>query len=215
MNARVTVRMVILAVLSITLTACKQEAPPEASAKSAEPSGQAVNVNPGREMAEDFALLDEEGRKVRLSDLRGKIVVLEWTNYDCPFVQRHYEADTMEGLEAKYGDHVVWLAINSTHYSDTAGNKAWVEEQGLAYPVLDDHEGEVARAYGARTTPHMFVIDREGYVVYEGAIDNDPTGRGADEPVNYVDEALKRLVLRKDVEVSETKPYGCSVKLAQ
>jgi alkyl hydroperoxide reductase subunit AhpC len=111
----------------------------------------------------------------------------------------------------------VWLAINSTHrghrdYLDPAAHKAYDQQHGIAYPVLDDSSGVTGRAYGARTTPHMFVIDREGKVAYIGAIDDDPTGREA--KVNYVDAALTALAAGKTPDPSTTKPMGCSVKYA-
>src|SRR5262245_44749875 len=127
--------------------------------------------------APEFTLKDQDGKEVDLAKLRGKIVVLEWTNPDCPFVQRHYEAKTMSPLADKFRDRdVVWLAVNSTHYMDAAKDRAWRSQQGFPYPVLDDRGGTVGGAYGAKTTPHMFVIDRKGALVYAGAIDDDPPG---------------------------------------
>src|SRR5262245_13787815 len=127
--------------------------------------------------APEFVVKDQDGREVDLAKLRGKIVVLEWTNPDCPFVQRHYRAKTMSTLADRFKDRdVVWLAVNSTSYMDAGRDRAWRAEQGFSYPVLDDRAGSVGGAYGARTTPHMFVIDKTGAIVYQGAIDDDAAG---------------------------------------
>ncbi len=141
--------------------------------------------------------------------------MLEWTNPDCPFVQRHYRAKTMSSLADRFKDKdVVWLAVNSTSYMDAAKDRAWHAEQAMKYPILDDSGGAVGGAYGARTTPHMFVIDKTGTVVYQGAIDDDAAG-ASDSPRNYVGEALDEITAGKPVAVAETKPYGCSVKYSK
>lgn len=208
----------------LVLGGCKEKGPQEAAANPGEQAvepikqvvEQVVEVVPAVELAPDFVLNDQDGNAVRLSELRGKVVVLEWTNFDCPFVGRHYKAGTMKGLADKYADDAVWLAVNSTNYMGIEDNKQWVETHKLDYQVLDDHDGKVGRLFAARTTPHMFVIDRKGAVVYDGAVDNDPGGRqGADEYVNYVDKAVGELVAGGKVTVSESRPYGCSVKYAQ
>jgi len=167
-------------------------------------------------MAHDFTLTDQDGNEVHLADLRGKVVVLEWINPDCPFVRRHHlERKTMVDLAQKYADKgVVWLAVNSTHYMDRQANKKWHTDWKLPYPILVDADGKVGRAYGAKSTPHMFVIDKSGQTVYQGAIDSDPSGREA-SPANYVDEALGELLAGRPVSNPETKSYGCSVKYAQ
>ena len=156
-----------------------------------------------------FSLEDQDGKAVNLADLKGKIVVLEWTNPDCPFVQRHYQADTMTmtKLASKYKDSgVVWLAINSTNYMGRDKYKAWIKEHNLPYTILDDHTGAVGKTYGAKTTPHMFVIDKVGSIAYQGAIDDQAS------KVNYVAQALEELLAGKAVSIPQTKPYGCSVK---
>jgi len=166
------------------------------------------------EPAPDFTLKDQAGKAHKLSEYRGKIVVLEWTNPRCPFVQRHYEEDTMEELaEAFGGGDVVWLAVNSSHFTTPEASRKWMEEQGLGYPTLQDPKGTVGRDYGAKTTPHMFVIDAEGVLRYTGAIDNDPRGREeGDAETNYVRKALEALRSGRPPEPASTKPYGCSVK---
>jgi peroxiredoxin len=165
--------------------------------------------------APEFTAKDQDGREVDLSRFRGKIVVLEWTNPDCPFVRRHYGAKTMRTLFDRFKDRdVAWIAVNSTSYMDAARDRAWRNEQGFSYPVLDDHTGTIGTAYGAKTTPHMFVIDRQGTVVYEGAIDDDAAGGNETTARNYVADALDDVTAGKPVRIAETKPYGCSVKYA-
>lgn len=161
-----------------------------------------------------FTLNDQNGKPVSLADFAGKTVVLEWINPDCPFVQRHYKAKTFSTLADKYrGKDVVWLAINTTKYATAADNAKWIASNGLSYAILDDHTGAVGRLYGAKTTPHMFVIDPKGVVQYAGAIDDDPQG-GKPQPANYVDAALADVLAGKPVATPQTKPYGCSVKYA-
>ena len=166
--------------------------------------------------APGFTLKDQDGAEVDLAKLRGKIVVLEWTNPDCPFAQRHAEAKTMSKLADRYrGKGVVWLGVDSTSYLDAARDRTWRSEHKLPYPVLDDHKGTVGTAYGAKTTPHMFVIDGSGTVVYAGAIDDDATGDKGKQARNYVAEALDEVTAGQPVKLAETKPYGCSVKYAK
>ena len=172
-------------------------------------------------VAPDFELADYNGNLVQLNALKGKIVVLEWTNYDCPFVKAHYNetTHTMRDLAAKYADRdVVWLTINSTHYATPETNKAWAEEHELDnQKVLIDQDGAVGKLYKAATTPHMFIVDKTGQLVYRGAIDNAPRGKTpeGEKYVNYVDQALAELTAGKAVTVKETKSYGCSVKYAK
>jgi peroxiredoxin len=166
--------------------------------------------------APPFTLKSFDGKNIRLSDYRGKTVVLEWLNFECPFVMHHYEKPkTMTKLANKYKNkNVVWLAINSTSHTTPEANKDFAEKQKLPYPILDDRSGKVGRAYGAKTTPHMYIINPRGRIVYEGAIDNAPLGKvtAGQELTNYVDKALEELTTRKAVSTMNTKPYGCSVK---
>ncbi len=166
--------------------------------------------------ARPFALETFDGKNVNLADYRGKTVVLEWLNFECPFVQHHYDkAGTMVDLANKYKDRgVVWLAINSTNHTKPAGNTAFAAKHKLPYPLLDDRAGRVGRAYGAKSTPHIFIINAAGAIVYDGAIDNSPLGKtpAGQKPVNYVDKALAELLPGKEVSTPRTKPYGCSVK---
>jgi peroxiredoxin len=157
-------------------------------------------------------LKDQAGSDVDLRKADGKITVLEFVNPDCPFVKRHYRQGTMKKLAEKYRDKDVrWLAVNTTHYFNVEKNKSFHDAHDLPYPVLDDSDGKVGKALEAKTTPHMFVFDKNGQLVYHGAIDSSPRGKGKDV-TNHVDEALSALVEGKAPETAETKPYGCSVK---
>jgi len=166
--------------------------------------------------APDFVLKNYDGKEVKLADLKGKIVVLEWFNYECPFVKYHYEkASTMKDLAAKHKEkNVVWLAINSTSHQETEKNKEYAEKNKILFPILDDRSGKIGKAYHATKTPHMIIIDAEGNIAYNGAIDNAPMGRIPDNEkmVNYVNKALEELIAGKTVTLAKTKPYGCSVK---
>ena len=168
-----------------------------------------------KDAAKSFTLDDQDGKQVSLSDSAGKFVVLEWINWDCPFVQRHMRAGTMKSLAEKYKDKgVVWLGINTTNYANHEANKKAREKFSLPYPVLDDHEGTVGKLYGAKATPHMFVLDKTHKIAYQGAIDDDPSGEKVKQGTakNYVDQALTELLEGKKVSTPKTNPYGCSVK---
>jgi peroxiredoxin len=174
--------------------------------------------------APDFSLHDLDGKTVRLSDLRGKIVVLEWFNPECPFVKASHTAGTLAGAPGRLaGDGLVWLAVNSAapgkQGSDLQENREAARRFQMSYPVLLDPTGATGRAYGATNTPHLFVIDRDGRLVYRGAIDNSPDGeQGAPQGgklVEYVAAALADLAAGRPVEHADTKPYGCSVKYAR
>ena len=160
-----------------------------------------------------FTLEDQTGRKVSLSDYAGQVVVLEWINPDCPFVVRHAKAKTMKTLAEKYKDKgVVWVGVNSTHYMTKDHNSKWITSNELPYVILQDPTGEVGRLYGAKTTPHMYIIDKAGNLVYQGGIDDDPNNQKGASALNYVDQALAEITSGKAVSVPQSKPYGCSVK---
>src|SRR5688572_4464969 len=164
--------------------------------------------------APQFSLQDQTGKTHNLADYNGKIVVLEWFNEECPIVVRHYKADTMNSLASKYaGKDVVWLAINSTAGKTNDANKAAAAEWKMDRPILNDSGGQVGKMYGAKTTPHMYVIDKNGTLAYMGGIDNDDRGNKADK-VNYVDKAVSELLAGNSVSEPQSKPYGCSVKYA-
>jgi peroxiredoxin len=176
---------------------------------AAVPAAAAVAVG---EAAPGFTLMDTAGNEVSLSDFEGKVVVLEWLNPDCPFVVRHYKAGTMKSLAETYGPKgVVWLTINSTNYMDAEANAKFKAANQLPYRILVDQDGAVGHLYDAKTTPHMYIIDGDGKLVYMGAIDDDPRG-GSDKPANYVAAALDEVLAGKAVTTAETTPYGCSVK---
>lgn len=169
--------------------------------------------------APDFTLTDLDGKEHHLQDYldAGKIVVLEWFNPDCPFVQKHHlKNHTMAETYAKYqGDKIVWLAINSgapgTQGNGLERNKKAREDYGIEYPILLDENGTVGHAYGAKTTPHMFVIASSGEFLYRGAIDDNesPAKLGT---TNYVANCLAKVTAGEPVEYLQTKSYGCSVK---
>ncbi len=170
--------------------------------------------------APDFTLTNFDGKEVSLADFEGKIVVLEWLNYDCPFVKYHHETvPTMVNLAKKYADKgVAWLAINSTNYATVEANKAFAQKNSIPYAILDDHTGNVGHAFNAVRTPEIFVIDPKGQIAYHGAIDNAPFGKlneGETEKANYVDNALAELTAGENISVPQTKPYGCTVKYAE
>jgi peroxiredoxin len=164
-----------------------------------------------------FTLKDQSGKDVSLSDFSGKIVVLEWFNDGCPFVQKHYKTGNMNSVASKYaGKDVVWLAVNSTKSASQSHNAKVAGEWKMERPILDDSAGKVGHAYGATNTPNMFIIDKDGKLVYRGAIDSDTSDDAAatKTATNYVAKALDELLAGKTVSQPETKPYGCSVKYA-
>jgi len=171
--------------------------------------------------APDFALPDVDGKTVRLSEFKGKIVVLEWFNLGCPFVRKHYDSGAMQKLQSDVtGQGGVWLSICSSapgkqgHYAAAEMKAATAREKAASTAVLLDPQGEVGRLYGAKTTPHMFVIAQDGVLVYDGAIDNIKSTDVADVPKaeNYVRAAVDQTRAGKPVAKPTTPPYGCSVK---
>jgi peroxiredoxin len=174
--------------------------------------------------APDFTLKDLSGKEHKLSDLKGKTVVLEWVNYGCPFVKKHYGSKNMQDLQkAAADDGVVWLAICSSAPGEQ-GNKTPDEGKDLtkqlgsnATAYLKDEDGSVGKLYAAKTTPEMFVIDKTGNVVYMGAIDDKPVPSpiSIDGAVNYVKAALADIKAGQPVATASTKPYGCSVKYSK
>jgi peroxiredoxin len=176
---------------------------------------------PAGSTASDFSLADAKGKIHSLSEYKGKYVVLEWFNPECPFVKKHYGSGNMQKLQNEYTSKgVAWLTIDS-NAPGTEGNmtpdqaekvtSAWKTHQTA---LLLDPEGKAGRAYGAKNTPNMVVINPEGKIVYEGAIDSKATPNPADIPnsTNYVKVALDESLSGKPVTTSTTKPYGCSVK---
>jgi hypothetical protein len=169
----------------------------------------------------EISLTDVDGRPVRLSSFKGRHVVLEWTNPGCPFVRKHYNGGNLPGLQRDaMAKNVVWLAINSTEpghsdYLQPAALKAWkTERQSTPTAVLMDPKGVAGRAYGARTTPHMYILNPQGVLIYAGAIDSIPSARADDiaRATNHVRVALDEALAGKPVSVPTTNPYGCSIK---
>lgn len=169
------------------------------------------------ETAPAFQLKDLNGKAHSLTDYKGKMVVLEWINPNCPVSDRHAREKTMTELAKKHGD-VVWLGINSTNaehrdFLKPAEHLAYNQKNGITYTVLYDETGKVGKAYGAQTTPHMFIVDKAGKLAYNGAIDNDPSGRNPRaERANYVDGGVVAKKAGKAPNPATTKAYGCSVK---
>lgn len=168
--------------------------------------------------APDFSFTDLAGKSHKLSDYRGKVVVLEWLNPACPFVVRHYRSGSMPSTqEAAAADGAVWLQINSTAMGDLDAAKSleWQKKQGVvATAYIRDQVGKIGRLYGAQTTPHLFVIAQDGTLAYQGAIDDQPSASLANtmSAHNYVKAALAALKAGKPIEKATTTPYGCGVK---
>ncbi len=173
--------------------------------------------------APDFTLTDLDGNVHKLSDHKGKIVVLEWFNPGCPYVvAAHTKGSLVDTAARQSKDGVVWLAVNSGapgkqgHGVET--NRAAVRAWAITNPVLIDESGSVGKAYGATNTPHMFVVGKDGKLVYKGAIDNSPDGeRGSPQGgvlVEYVSAAIADLSAGRPVRTPQTKAYGCGVKYA-
>jgi peroxiredoxin len=173
--------------------------------------------------APDFTGTDTHGQQQKLSSYRGKFVVLEWTNNGCPFTKKHYESGNMQSLQKEWtAKGVVWLTILSSAPGEQGYMTASEENAYIAKVHADptaailDPKGTIGREYEARTTPHMFVIDPSGKLIYAGAIDDHATTDPDDikSSKNYVSEALSEAIAGKPVAVSSTRPYGCSVKYA-
>jgi peroxiredoxin len=181
----------------------------------------AIDSPPVGSVAPDFSLTDAKGKTHALSQFKGKYIVLEWFNPQCPFVKKHYGSGNMQKLQQEYtGKGVVWLSIDSSA-PGTDGSLTGEEAEKITTAwkahqtaFLLDPEGKAGRAYGAKNTPHMFVINPEGKIVYEGAIDSKRTPNPADIPnsTNYVKVALDESMSGKPVTTANTQPYGCSVK---
>lgn len=168
--------------------------------------------------APDFTLTTTDGKQVSLHDFAGKTVVLEWFNPDCPFVKFAHgdKGPLVNQPKRATGEGVVWLAVNSSapgkQGNGTERNAKAAKEYGMSYPILLDSDGKVGKLYGAKTTPHMYVIDKAGVLRYNGALDNAPLGKvEGGSTVNFVDAAIKGVATGK-IEKAQTEAYGCSVK---
>jgi len=165
--------------------------------------------------APDFKLKDAEGKEHKLADYKGKVVVLEWTNSECPVCGRHAKAKTAENVMANFKDKgVAWLNVDSNDGCDTKvdGIKKFCKDNGLTGAWLLDPSGATGKAYGAKTTPHMFVLDKDGKVAYMGAMDDDNDGSKGAKAKNYVKDAVDSLLKGSAVATATTEPYGCTVK---
>ena len=171
--------------------------------------------------APDFSLPDTGGKAVRLADFRGSFVVLEWTNPGCPFVRKHYESGNMGATQKLARDQgVAWLAINSTEtasgdYLEPPRLADWLKQhQGVPTAVLMDPEGTTGRAYDAKTTPHLYIVDPQGMLVYAGGIDSIASARVSDieKATNHVKAALADIAAKRPIAQAVTKPYGCTIK---
>jgi peroxiredoxin len=171
--------------------------------------------------APDFSLTDSKGKTQTVSQYKGKYVVLEWFNPDCPFVKKHYGSGNMQKLQEEFtGKGVVWLSIDSSatglegYLTAEQANAKMTEWKTKQTALVLDPDGKAGRSYGAKNTPHMFVINPEGKIVYEGAIDSKATPNPSDiaNSTNYVKVALEESLAGKTVSTANTKPYGCSVK---
>ena len=173
------------------------------------------------ETAPGFTLTDTHGQAHKLSDYKGKFVVLEWVNYGCPFVKKHYDSGHMQGLQKEYtGKGVEWFSINSSapgkqgNFAPDEWNKLIEEKKVASSAVLLDENGTVGKLYGAKTTPHMFIVNPDGQLIYQGAIDDRPSTDKADiaRAKNYVKAALDEAMAGKTVSQPTTVSYGCGVK---
>lgn len=168
-----------------------------------------------------FTVQDTAGKTVSLADFKGRTVVLEWVNPGCPYVQKHYNSANMQGTQKDAtAKGVVWLSVNSTtpehgDYQPPAAMAQWMQQhKAAASATLMDGDGKLGRAYGARTTPHLYIVDGSGTLVYAGGIDNKPSANPADvaTATNHVKVALAEMQAGKPVSQATTRPYGCSVK---
>lgn len=184
-------------------------------------AGQAIAAPKVGEPAPDFTAVDSKGKTVKLSDYKGKTVILEWTNDGCPFVVKHYGSGNMQALQKDTtGKGIVWLSVISSapgeqgHVSGPEADKLTVSRKASPSAVVLDPEGKVGRLYDARTTPHMYVIKGDGTLAYNGAIDDKPTSEPADVKTakNLVRNALDAIAAGKPVDPAVTRAYGCSVK---
>lgn len=226
----------LLGAALLTLSACQSKTPDTEGAAGSTPAetlavedgsvaapaviGEVTVAEVGS-TAPEFVLTDSNGVTHQLSDFRGNPVVLEWINHDCPYVKKHYGAGNMQALQEQYtAEGVVWLSICSSapnkqgHMSADGWNEASARHESNATAVLLDETGVVGKAYQARTTPHMYVIDAEGNLVYAGAIDSDssPRPEAIEGAENYVATTLDALLAGNEVEPRTTSPYGCGVK---
>jgi peroxiredoxin len=181
-----------------------------------------AQAQPGKP-APDFALQDSAGKTVKLSDFKGKTVVLEWTNQDCPYVRKHYGTGNMQALQKEAAaKDVVWLTISSSapgqqgYVTGIEADELTSSRKAAPAAFLFDPDGKVGHSYEARATPHMYVIDKAGVLAYMGAIDDKPTANHADVKTArpYLKEAVEAVLAGSPLKVASTRAYGCSIKYA-
>lgn len=214
--------LIVIAMVVAALTGCtKKSDPGTAASAEADPTKAAiVEAIPGK-IAPAFEVKDATGKSHTLAEHKGKWLVLEWYNKDCPYVKKHYESGNMQKLQKAYVEKgVTWLAVISSakgsqgHLTPEQAIEVAKSSDSGANAILLDESGTMGRAYGAKTTPHMYVIDPQGMIVYAGAIDDNDSSDPKVIPTskNFVVAALDSAMAEKPVEISSTKPYGCSVK---
>ena len=204
-------RWTMLLALAAVLVSCSRSRPSAAHSETGK-------------LAPDFALKDSTGAVVKLSDYRGKVVVLEWHNQGCPYTRKHYESGNMQKLQKEWtAKGVIWLTVISSapgtqgYVTAEQENEYLKKMDAVPTAALLDPTGAIGHQYEAKTTPHMYVISPKGTLVYEGGIDDKPTSDPADIPgaTNWVQAALKEITASKQVSTPVTRPYGCSVKYAK
>ncbi|KQP21807.1 alkyl hydroperoxide reductase [Pseudorhodoferax sp. Leaf267] len=184
-------------------------------------AGQAHAAAAVGQPAPAFTLTDTSGKARTLAEFKGRTVVLEWVNPGCPFVRKHYDSANIPGLQKEFtGKDVVWLAVNSTEkaasdYLAPTQLAGWMQAKaGAPTATLMDEEGTVGKAYGARTTPHMYIVNPQGTLVYAGGIDSIPSARVSDikTATNYVRQGLDEALAGKPISTATSQPYGCTIK---
>lgn len=215
MKTRIVILFTALFVMALAITAM---------AEKKDSHGHSMMTAEVGKHAPNFSLTDANGKTHSLSDFKGKYVVLEWINFGCPFVVKHYKSGNMQNLQEKYTRKgVIWLTICSSapgkqgYFEGDELRKQVKDHNSKATAYLVDASGEVGRMYNAKTTPNMYVINPEGMLVYAGAIDDKPSVKieDVDGAMNYTAMALDQAMSGKKVEVAKTQPYGCSVKYAK
>jgi peroxiredoxin len=173
------------------------------------------------DIAPSFSAIDTNGKTVSLDSLKGKYVILEWTNHQCPFVRKHYNSGNMQALQQEIkSDDTVWISVISSapgrqgHVSATKANDIATAKGATPDHIIIDESGEIGQQYGAQTTPHMFILNKDGMIVYQGAIDSkrSPSPATIATSTNYIRSAFNDIRANKPVQIASTRPYGCSVK---
>ncbi len=207
-NARFWVAAASAALLAVTIAFAGDDKPEKKLA--AEPAEKPAAVKVGQEVP-DFTLLDCTGTKHKLSDYKDKVLVLDWVNQECPWSRK--SVPVVKALQQKFADKgVVWLGVESTFSRKPEENETYIKDAGLPFTILMDNDGKVGKALGAKTTPHIFVINK-GKLAYAGALHDDQFGKKPESEVRtYVDDALNAVLAGKDVPLAETTPWGCGVK---